>query len=270
MHPFFSPNPVVLAHRGDSKRFPENTMPAFRSALQMKVDVIETDVHITKDGVVVIWHDDDLSRLCGEAIPVYEKTYAELLTHDAGCFYIDENGNKPFEGKGITIARFDELLELDANQRINVDMKDPKPELVRAMADLLRKYNAVGRVCVASFHSQNIFLLRKIMPDALTSFTSKEVAKYVLTINFGLGFLWKRFPSCVFQMPERMPETKHGIRLLTKRFIKYCHKRNIKIQIWTINEADEMRRLLAMGVDGLFTDDPALMLEVLKRPVQNS
>ena len=69
MHPFFSPNPVVLAHRGDSKRFPENTMPAFRSALQMKVDVIETDVHITKDGVVVIWHDDDLSRLCGEAVP---------------------------------------------------------------------------------------------------------------------------------------------------------------------------------------------------------
>ena len=87
MHPFFSPNPVVLAHRGDSKRFPENTMPAFRSALQMKVDVIETDVHITKDGTVVIWHDDDLSRLCGEAVPVYEKTYEQLLTYDAGCFW---------------------------------------------------------------------------------------------------------------------------------------------------------------------------------------
>lgn len=260
MHKFFIPNPVVLAHRGDSKRFPENTLPAFRSALEMKVDVIETDVHITKDGIVVIWHDDDLSRLCGEEVAVYEKTYDELLQYDAGSFYIDDNGEKPFEGKGITIARFDELLSLDPNQRINVDMKDPKPELVHALAKLLREYKAAHRVCVASFHSQNIFLLRKIFPEALTSFTSKEVAKYVLSINFGLGFLWKNFPACVFQMPEK----EKGIRLLTKRFIRYCHKRGLKIQIWTINEADEMRRLLKMGVDGLFTDDPALLIEVLK------
>ena len=261
MHKFFIPNPVVLAHRGDSTRFPENTMPAFESALKMKVDVIETDIHITKDGVVVIWHDDDLTRLCGEKIPVYKKTYEELLTYDAGCFFTDENGNKPFEGKGITIARFEELLTLDIRQRINVDMKDPKPELVHALAGLLRKYDAADRVCVASFHSENIFLLRKIMPEALTSFTLKEVVKYVLTINMGLGFLWKRFPSCVFQMPEK----EHGIRLLTRRLIRYCHKRDIKIQIWTINEAEEMKRLLAMGVDGLFTDDPALMQDVLKK-----
>ena len=73
MHKFFIPNPVVLAHRGDSKRFPENTMPAFESALKMKVDVIETDIHITKDGVVVIWHDDDLTRLCGEKFPCTKK-----------------------------------------------------------------------------------------------------------------------------------------------------------------------------------------------------
>lgn len=260
MHKFFTPNPVVLAHRGDSKRFPENTLPAFRSALEMKVDVIETDVHITKDGVVVIWHNDDLEMLCGEKTAVYEKTYDELMEYDAGAFFVDEQGNRPFAGKGITLPRFDELLELDANQRINVDMKDPKPELVHALADLLRKHNAAERVCVASFHSQNILLLRQIMPEALTSFTLNEVIKYVFSINLGFGFLWKQLPSCVFQMPEK----EHGIRLLTKRLIRYCHKRGVKIQIWTINDADEMKRLLSMGVDGLFTDDPALMIDVLK------
>ena len=141
--------------------------------------------------------------------------------------------------------------------------------LVRILTALQGEKHKSGLVNALAFGAYNRRISHPASAMDWLSRDPKEVAKYVLTINFGLGFLWKRFPSCVFQMPERMPETKHGIRLLTKRFIRYCHKRDIKIQIWTINEADEMRRLLAMGVDGLFTDDPSLMLEVLKRPVQN-
>ena len=110
--PYFNRTLRIVAHRGDSAYFPENTLPAFISAAKLEVDCIETDVHLTRDGVCVIWHDDTVERLTGIKGLVSDKTYKELMTVDAGnMFTMDKGKTYPFRGKGVTIATLDEVLK---------------------------------------------------------------------------------------------------------------------------------------------------------------
>jgi glycerophosphoryl diester phosphodiesterase len=257
---FLKPMPRVVAHRGDSKHFPENTLPAFLSAVKMGIDIVETDVHITKDGVIVIWHDNTLERNTDGTGTIEDHTYDELQKYDAGYTFSKDNGKTfPFRGKGITICKLEEVLIKCPFQRFNIDLKTKQNGIVEEFIRIIRKHEAEHRVCCASFHLTNLKSIRRIAPDILTSITTIEVLSlllrqkaHILPKKIGKG------RKIIFQVPV----SQKGLTVITPSFVKMMHDRGAIIMVWTINEEKEMRRLFKLGVDSVMTDDPATVIKV--------
>ena len=263
-HSFFNKPLRIVAHRGDSVFFPENTLPAFKSASELGVDCIETDVHLTRDGVCVIWHDDTVERLSGVKGLVSDKTYKELMSIDAGKMFTKDNGKTfPFRGKGVTIAAFDEVLKENPNMRFNVDLKDDNIELVKEFARVVRKNNAGNRVLGASFHDSIIKSIRRIIPEIASSFSRSGIRNIVILDKIGLLGFYKNFNGDAAQVPEY----DNKIKVITKSFIKNLHKRGVMVHVWTVNRKSEMIRFYNMGVDAIMTDNPRLLIETLKELV---
>ena len=260
--PFLQPLPVVVAHRGDSKHYPENTLEAFTSATKMGIDVIETDVHLSKDGVIVIWHDPTLERNTDGKGMVEELTLAELKALDAGYTFTQDHGKTfPFRGKGIRLTTLQEALQACPKQRFNVDLKSKTPAIVDEFIAVVKSLGAEDRVLCASFHLSNLQRMRKLCPEILTSVTTLEVVP--LLFRQRLGILPKEVVkgrTLVFQVPVR----QWGIEVITASFIRDFHARGAVIQVWTINDRHEMRRLFHLGVDTIMTDDPATVIEIAR------
>ncbi|MBN2651578.1 MAG: glycerophosphodiester phosphodiesterase [Spirochaetales bacterium] len=259
---YFDPVPKVMAHRGDSKFFPENTMPAFISAANLDVDVIETDIHITTDNQVVIWHDQSLERVSNKKGKISEYSYEELLEVDPGHNFTNDEGKTfPFRGKGLKIVEFSELLQSLPNMRFNVDLKTNSNRLVQQTIEILKKTNSLHRVCLGSFHTENIVRLRKLCPEVITSFSPAEVKRYVIQHKLGIFNFNKRFKGKSFMIPVK----QGSITIVTKGFLNAVHKKGLYVHVWTINEEEEMAKLLKLGVDGIFTDDPRLLIETVSK-----
>jgi glycerophosphoryl diester phosphodiesterase len=259
---YFLPEPVVLAHRGDSARYPENTMPAFDSAVEMKVDVIETDVHLTADGKVVIWHDDTLERMSGDSRRINSMSWQEIKKVNAGTLFTKDGGKTfPFKDKNIHPVLIRDLLCKYPHMKFNVDLKDKDLLLAEKFAEILKELDCSRRVITASFHKNVLVYFRKLLPESLTSCTSNEVMRLILLYRSGILTIPFPYKKRILQVPEYSNNTK----VLSKRFIKYLHKRQFKVQVWTVNNIRDMNRLLDMGVDGIFTDKPELLMECLKK-----
>lgn len=261
---YFTKPIKVVAHRGDSKYFPENSMVAFESAIELGVDIIETDVHISSDGVIFIWHDENTFKLDGSNKKISNRTWAELKDLDLGFLYIDKDGKRPFSSKGIRLMTFEEALKAFPDTRFNVDLKDKKNSLVKGMLTILEKEKAFHRVVIGSFHSDNLKSIRKLSDKVATSYGQSEVLLRVLLTKMSLF----RFVSNFLPRHPVMqvPVASGNLTVVTRPFIKILHKRGIKIQVWTINNRDDMKMLFKMGVDGIMTDDPRLLLEVVNKP----
>lgn len=261
--PFLQPIPRVVAHRGDSHHYPENTLEAFTSAVAMGIDVIETDVHLTRDNQVVIWHDPTLERNTDGAGRVEDHTLAELKAFDAGYTFTKDGGKTfPFRGAGVRLATLDEALEACPDQRFNIDLKSKNPAIVDAFDAIITSHGAQDRVLCASFHLRNLQLMRKRNPRILTSVTTLEVLP--LLARQKLHMLPKRLAvgrTLVFQVPVR----QWGIQVITPQFIEAFHQRGAIIQVWTINDEQQMHDLFALGVDTIMTDDPATVIRVAEK-----
>jgi glycerophosphoryl diester phosphodiesterase len=226
----------------------------------MAIDIVETDVHLTKDGIIVIWHDNTLERNTDGFGTIEEHTYYELQKFDAGYTFSKDDGNTfPFRGKGITICKLEEVLIKCPYQRFNIDLKTKLSGIVEEFVRIVRKNEAEGRICCASFHLANLKLIRKMAPDILTSITTVEVLNlllrqkaHILPMKIGHG------RRIIFQVPVR----QSGLTIITPSFIKMMHERAAVIMVWTINEEKDMRRLFKMGVDAVMTDDPATVIKV--------
>ncbi len=254
---FLDPLPRVVAHRGDSANFPENTLPAFLSAVQLGIDIIETDVHLTKDKQLVIWHDPTLERNTDGTGTLESHTLSELKMLDAGYTFTPDNGKTfPFRGKGVKLCTLDEALKACPEERFNIDLKSKEPEIVAEFIKVIRENKAENRVCGASFHLENLKKLRKNAPDILTSITTLEVIPKVLFTSFYSNSAFKR--KIIFQVPE-----KQGcIKVISKSLIDKMHKKGAVIMVWTINDEEDMRRLFSLGVDTIMTDNPRLLIKV--------
>lgn len=255
---FLDPMPRVVAHRGDSANYPENTLEAFKSAVEMGIDVVETDVHLSKDGVIVIWHDPTLERNTDGKGTLESHTLEELKRYDAGYTFTKDGGRSyPFRGKGIKLCTLEEALESCPEQRFNIDLKTPDVRIVDEFIRIVRKHHAENRVVGASFHLSNLKALRSKAPDILTSITTMEVIP--LLIRQKLHLLPKAFDrKIIFQVPK----AQWGIKVITKAFVKAMHQRDAVVMVWTINDEATMRWLFEIGVDSVMTDDPALVIKV--------
>ena len=252
--------PLVMAHRGGAGLWPENTMHSFERAVDLGVDVLETEIHSTADNILVLMHDSTVDRTTNGSGPISAFTFEELKRLDAGYNWSADGGQTfPFRGSGITVPTLEEVFTAFPTVRINIDIKQEKPSLLRSLCKTIRTFDMVDRVMVASFSSKVLKAFRQVCPEVATSAGTGEVA---LFYGMNLVFLGGVYRSA-FQAFQ-IPEYRSGLRVLTKRFVKTAHGLNLAVHVWTINETTDMQRLLDLGVDGIFTDYPDRLISLLR------
>lgn len=258
LHPYLTARwPLILAHQGDSSTAPGNTMPAFEAAVRKGCDALETDIHWTRDEVIVISHDETVDRMSNGTGRIADLSYAELMKLDFGYhFSVDGGTTFPFRNQGVKIPTLKELLEAYPSQLINVDIK---PKRYRSLSTLFRTIYDAGaerRICLASFHESTLREIEVRAPDIARSASTCEVAE-TLVKSF-LRLKQKRTSCIAFQIPARM----YGIRVANRNFIRDVHQIGRKVHVWTINNPHEMKHLLDLGVNGIVTDDVAVAVRV--------
>ncbi len=255
---FFSlPRPRAMAHRGDSGAYPENTMAAFKAAHDLGARYFELDVHMTRDGRVVVVHDPDLARTAGRDALVRELSYDQLAAADAGYGFAAPGGAYPFRGKGLKVPTLTEVLSAFPDVRVVVEIKQTAPSLVAAMLEVIERAGMRRRVLVASEHQQPLDELRALAPDIPTNFSSGEVASFFQALTARTESYVP--PAAALQIPIEY----ENFRLVTLASVAAAHRAGVEMHVWTVNDEAEMRELLALGVDGIITDFPARLLKLL-------
>ena len=234
---------------------PENTLAAFSNAvLQWGADMLEMDVRSTRDGAVVVIHDETVDRTTSGSGRVEDHTLDQLRELDAGYHFRDPEGNHSFRGAGVTIPTFQEVLEALPGVRMNVEAKDGRS--APGLVEVVLGHGAQDRVLVAAEWERN--------RRAVTGYpgpwgaSRRDLIRFLLFIRTPLGRFYT--PRCD---ALQVPETHNGIRVLDQRFLREAHVRNLPIHVWTVDDPQDMERLLEMGVDGIQTDRPDLLAPIL-------
>ena len=238
MNKSFQNRPFIgLSHRGNSKEFIENSLEAFKSVAKKGYKYIETDLRLTLDGHVVTFHDEDLKRLFNLDVKIKNLTLKEV--------------NILFNRHKCELLTFEETLNYFPEIYFNIDLKIK--EVVMKTINIVEKTKSFNRVCFASFKSLHTKMVLDKHPEAITSMGLTDVALFkFLKIN--------KKNSNILQIPIKW----NGIKILTKKLISDAKKRNLLIHVWTINNPNEMEELIDMGIDGIVTDEPDILMNVIK------
>ena len=239
----------LYAHRGASAERPENTMPAFERAIEIGVDALEMDVHLTRDDQLIVAHDDTAARTCGVQWAWRELSAADAQRLDAGWGFVADDGTRPFAGKGIAAPRFADVLDAFPKMRINVDLKGDRA--VDVMLALLRDKRAEDRVTLASFQLRTLAQIRRRGFGGETALSQPEVASLIAVP----AMLWRQLPFT--GSAAQIPTHAGRLRLDRAAFIAKCHSIGLRVDFWTIDDPAEAARLLELGADGIMTNDPA-------------
>ena len=248
----------LIAHRGASKEYPENTLEAFQRALTLGVDALETDVHMTSDGQVVISHDDTGQRAALISTAIRRVTLAEVQSWDAGKTFTDRAGAHPFAGKGLHMPSLHQLLDLSGDTLLNIDIKQHTPNMVPTLLALLRDRGVEPRVTLASFHRRTLSQVHALGYRGPIALQQREV----LALR-GLPSVLAR--RCLVGTAVQIPPRAGPLSLSKRAFINKCHRLGRRVDYWTINAPAEAERLLQRGADGIMTDDPAAMQHLIAR-----
>jgi glycerophosphoryl diester phosphodiesterase len=231
--------PIPVAHRGGAAEQPENTMAAFGTAVAMGYRYVETDVHVTADGVLVAFHDHTLDRVTDMVGEVAAMRYPQVRTARVG----DE-----------PIPLFEDVLGTWPELRVHVDAKHAAaaPALVAAV----ERTAAHDRVCIGSFSDRTVATLRRLSGGRICTWMGRmEIAGLRLA---SLGVPVPRSPAGCTQVPER----EGPLRLVDRRFVDTARRRGVGVHVWTVNQRADIERLLDLGVDGILSDRPAVLKQV--------
>jgi glycerophosphoryl diester phosphodiesterase len=257
-----SPRPLVIAHQGGDGIWPGDTMYAFEKAVEIGADVLEMDAHITKDGEIVLMHDETVDDTTDGTGLIEDLTLAELKRLDAAYRWSIDDNTFPFRGQGIQVQTLNEVFERFPQMRYVIEIKLTQNPIDKPLCGLIRGYNMQDRVIVASFHDEAIQNFRKTCPEVATSASRTEVRNFVLLGKVFLsGFIAPGYQAI---QPPYDPKESLNIPIMTERFIREAHAKNIKVEPWTVNDPELMKQYIEWGVDGIITDRPDLMIEVLK------
>jgi glycerophosphoryl diester phosphodiesterase len=258
--------PVNLAHRGASALAPENTIEAFRLAVEAGAGGLELDVHMTRDGHIVVIHDATVDRTTSGTGAVSEMTLDELRRLDAGHNFSPDGGpTRPYRGRGVRMSTLGEVFREFPGVAVNIDIKVGSPGIEESVLGVLRETNASEHVLVVSTSHAIVKRFRKVSGGHVTTGASKwEIGVFYLLSRLRLERLVRPAYDAL-QVPLR----HRGIPVVTPRFVRAAHARGVRVDVWTINQADEMRRLLDLGVDVIMTDRPGMLAEVLENRPPN-
>ena len=235
--------PLAIAHRGGAWEEPENTERAFRNSVSLGYNFLETDVRATKDGVAAVFHDASLDRTTDRHGRIRDLTWEEVSRAKI-------HGREP-------IMRLDDLLEAFPDVSFNIDIKEAFA--ITPFLNTVRRERAWERICVGSFSHDRLTRVRKMAGTRLaTSLSPREVMSLVFRSR-GLPTRWRPPLAACVQIPVAMG----GIRFAQPRFIDAAHQLGWQVHVWTIDSADVMAELVELGVDGIMTDRPSLLREVL-------
>ena len=241
LHPYLkTPGVAISAHRGGSMEAPENTLESFKYSLELGCAYIETDVQLSSDGIPYIFHDDDLSRLLGKDV-----TFNSLHSSEIQNLKLFESFDIPTLETALTT--FPDAL-------FQIDLKTD--EVAIPAMKIIETLEAFDRVCIASFSSKRLALINEMYPHVCLSMGPKEILKLLLA---SYGLYKKKVPGNCLQVPIY----QYGIKLVTKRFIQYVQNIGLKIHVWTINDKNQMQQLINLGVDGIITDRPKALKDLL-------
>lgn len=245
--------PLSFAHRGGGALRPEETLAAYEHAAAVGAHVLEGDVHTTADGEVVLMHDDDVDRTTDGKGPIHGFTLAELKKLDAGYRFTPDGGATfPYRGKGLTVPTLGEVLDAHPDAWWTIEIKQLTPGIVDPVIAVLDAKGASERTVLVSFSDDVVLEIRQKRPDILTGMGAGEM----LALN---GLNEETEPSYV--PPTRIVQPPAG--MVTAEAMARANRLGLRIHAWTVNDQAEMEKLLDLGVHGIMTDDPALLVEVL-------
>jgi glycerophosphoryl diester phosphodiesterase len=230
-------------------------MTAFSAAVETwRADLLEMDVRLTRDGEVVVIHDPTVDRTTDGTGSVSSFTFETLSRLDAGCRFVDLAGKTSYRGRGVSVPRFEDVLTAFPTVRMNVEAKEPAVAL--PLVEIVRRHRAEERVLVAAELERS--------RRAVRGYPGPWGASRIQV--FGFWFL-HRLPGGGAYLPRadvlQVPEVWKGLRIVTPAFVERAHRKNLPVQVWTVDLPEDMRRLLAWGVDGLQSDRPDLLAQVL-------
>ena len=261
------PGPWLIAHRGGSTLAPENTFAAFDRAAEIGADAIETDVRLTRDGVVVVFHDDDTARILGEPGTIEARTLSELEELDAGFLFTPDGGRTfPYRGKGILVPTFAGALARYPSMRFIVDAKADDPALARALVLSVKSARATSRVCLGSFFDTQADRIGRFAPGVARYFPKEAATCHVLAARAGA-----QGENCpkgfdLASLPGRLAESV----VVNADVVDYFHRLSVPVHVWTVDDESEMRGLLSLGVDGIVSDRPDVLARVLGRAASDA
>ena len=289
--------PILIAHGGGNKEFPDNTLEAFYNAYSVDSRVMmETDVSITKDGVVILSHDTTLDRKTNVTGAIADWNYADLMAQKVDFGYTNPtdkndqlNGDRvkftTLEGKEVTpldvkypagvtprdsqvflATTLEELMVSFPESRINVEIKQEGYlglKCLDAVLVLLEKHDAWDRVVLASFHEEIYDEFQRLqesgeVPETFMCSPAYDTATEFFVLQLLVADVFFDDKMCVFQLPME----EYGFDLATKGMVDAAHKHNMAVHYWTINDPEEMRHLIEIGADGIMTDYPHRLKEV--------
>lgn len=238
--------PAVIAHGGAQAYAPGDTLPAFELALEQGADTLEMDLQLTADGEVVVIHDGTVDRTTDGAGAVADMTLAELKELDAGHAFEGPDGGYPYRGTGVEIPTLEEVFAAFPDTFLIVELKtDGGPEIADEVAERIRVHDRQGQVAVASFSVEYLQRFRRLLPDVPTNMPEGELRDLYILQLVGLDRWWTP-PGELLQVPE----VHEGRRVVTAGFADAAHRLGADVQVWTVNEPEDMHRLLNLGVDG--------------------
>lgn len=261
-HPYFAvPGPWLIAHRGGAALAPENTFVSFENAERLGADAIETDVRLSRDGHVMVFHDEETRRICGVPGTIEGRTRAEIETLEAGFAFTDRYGLFPWRGVGVGVPALADVLIRFPRMRFNIDAKSRDPALAVALARTLRDAASVDRVCVGSAHGDQAVRLRALLPEWASFLPAGAAYRHVAG---ALHLLPARWCPEGYQLAA-LSRLAGQIPGLLAALLRHFGARGMPVQIWTVDDEQEMRRLLKAGVHGVMTDRPDLLKAAMGR-----
>jgi glycerophosphoryl diester phosphodiesterase len=236
------PGPIALAHRGGASEAPENTMPAFQHAIDLGYHYLATDVHATADGVLVAFHDGVLDRVTDRSGPIAERPWAEVRQARIGT--------EP-------IPLLEDILGTWPEVRVNIDAKSDRS--VGPLVEVLDRTGAHERVCVGAFSDRRLATVRRLTRGRVCTAMGPLAVTRLRVASLGLPI--RRVAAACVQVPVR----RGPVPVVDARFLAAAHRVGLPVIVWTIDDEAEMDRLLDLGVDGIMTDRPAVLKDVLLR-----